>query len=585
MKLLLAADALAAYPDHNKRFDIYTDASDYQLGACIVQEGRPVAYFSRKLSAAQKNYITMEKEMLSIVAVLEEFRSMLLGAEIHIHTDHKNLTFNKDIKTQRVLRWRTKIEEFSPFVHYIEGEKNILADQLSRLEILPSPAQLAKGKKLVEPAEVTDDEDEDESYFLEKEFSGLYDQTIWDILECYLSLPETEQPENNPLSYPYIREKQQEDDALLALLNKYPNNYVYLELDDETEPIICYKKYPDKDDWKIALPNSMVPEVVKWFHEVLGHPGQTRLRDTLQARYHNPTMRSHIDKLVCESCQRHKLAGRGYGLLPEREVRVAPWEEVAIDLIGPWKVKVSNKLVEFSALTIIDTASNLVELVRIDNKTSTHIKDKFAQTWLCRYPRPVRCVHDKGGEFIGREFQWLLEMFSIKDVCSTSKNPQSNAICERMHQTVENVLRILVHTNPPNNLSKAKDIVDDALATAMHAMRTTVATTLGSTPGALAFSRDMFLNVPLIADWQAIARAREQHVNENLRRANKKRRQYDYAVGQRVLKKVPNPTTLGVRTEGPYPINRVHVNGNLTIELRNGVTERINIRRVLPYRE
>ena len=61
-----------------------------------------------------------------------------------------------------------------------------------------------------------------------------------------------------------------------------------------------------------------------------------------------------------------------------------------------------------------------------------------------------------------------------------------------------------------------QDIIDDALATAMHAMHTTVSTTLGRTPGSLAFAQDMFLNVPLIADWQAIAHLREHHVNENL---------------------------------------------------------------------
>jgi hypothetical protein len=73
MRMLMAVNALAAYLDHNKRFDIYTDASDFQLGACIIQEGRPVAYILHKLTKSQQNYTTMEKEMLSIIITLEEF--------------------------------------------------------------------------------------------------------------------------------------------------------------------------------------------------------------------------------------------------------------------------------------------------------------------------------------------------------------------------------------------------------------------------------------------------------------------------------------------------------------------------------
>jgi hypothetical protein len=152
-----------------------------------------------------------------------------------------------------------------------------------------------------------------------------------------------------------------------------------------------------------------------------------------------------------------------------------------------------------------------------------------------------------------------------------------------MHLTVNNVLRTLVHTNPPWNVTQARDIIDDALATAMHAMQTTIATTLGSTLGALAVARDMFSNVPLIVDWQAIARICEHHVNENLGRANRKQHQFDYALGQQVLKKVHNPTKLGLRTEGPYTIECIQINGNLTILLHEGITECINIRRVLLY--
>jgi hypothetical protein len=80
------------------------------------------------------------------------------------------------------LRWCTKIEQFSPILHYIEGPCKILADNLSRLHCLVTPAQIAEGKKLIEPAEVSIEED-DEAYFLDQEYSGLYNEDVWECIE------------------------------------------------------------------------------------------------------------------------------------------------------------------------------------------------------------------------------------------------------------------------------------------------------------------------------------------------------------------------------------------------------------------
>lgn len=67
-------------------------------------------------------------------------------------------------------------------------------------------------------------------------------------------------------------------------------------------------------------------------------------------------------------------------------MQIEPWKEVAIDLIGPWTVKVSNRMVEFNVRMCINTEFNLVELIRIDSKTSHHIRDKFIQSWLSCNP-------------------------------------------------------------------------------------------------------------------------------------------------------------------------------------------------------
>jgi hypothetical protein len=154
-----------------------------------------------------------------------------------------------------------------------------------------------------------------------------------------------------------------------------------------------------------------------------------------------------------------------------------------------------------------------------------------------------------------------------------------------MHQTVGNVLRVLLYSNPPKNMTQAKDTMGNTLATAMHAMRTFIATSLGSTPGALAFDRDMLLNVPLIVDWMEIIRAREHKDNENLCHENAMRRSYNCKQGQQVLKLVFKPAKLGRRTFGPFTIQRVHVNGNITMRLRPVLLEHMNVRRVILYHE
>jgi hypothetical protein len=105
-----------------------------------------------------------------------------------------------------------------------------------------------------------------------------------------------------------------------------------------------------------------------------------------------------VDNLNCDFCQRNKLDGKGYGFLPECEVHSIPFEECTVAIIGPWIVQVCGRPYKFEALTVIDTVTNLVELVRIEKKNLDHIMQKFAQCWLTRYPWPQRCIHDPGGD-------------------------------------------------------------------------------------------------------------------------------------------------------------------------------------------
>ena len=93
IKRVIGREGLLDYPDFNAPFEIHTDASKLQIGEVVSQKGKPIAFYSQKMNSAKQNYTTTEKELRSIVATFKEFRNILLGHQIMVHTDHKNLTY------------------------------------------------------------------------------------------------------------------------------------------------------------------------------------------------------------------------------------------------------------------------------------------------------------------------------------------------------------------------------------------------------------------------------------------------------------------------------------------------------------
>ena len=111
VKQLVVKDTMLAFPNFNLKFVIHTDASDRQLVAVISQNRKPIAFYSRKLNSAQRRYTTTERELLSIVETLREFKNILLGYEIEVWTDHNNLVHETTLmSSDRVMRWRLIIE-------------------------------------------------------------------------------------------------------------------------------------------------------------------------------------------------------------------------------------------------------------------------------------------------------------------------------------------------------------------------------------------------------------------------------------------------------------------------------------------
>ena len=342
--------------------------------------------------------------------------------------------------------------------------------------------------------------------------------------------------------------------------------------------LVCFKD-------KIVVPKKLQKHVMDWYHTVLCHPGINRTEETIGQHLWWPKMRNHITNYVstCAVCQRNKRKQKKYGPLPPKEAEATPWDKLCVDLIGPYKIrrKGQDDLV-CKCVTMIDPATGWFEIHQYDDKRSITVANIVEQEWLNRYPWPTQITFDRGSEFIGQDFKRMIkEDYGITKKPITVRNPQANAIVERVHQVIANMIRTF---ELENNYLDEDDPWKAILGATAFAVRSTMHTTLKKTPGQLVFGRDMIFNMKHEANWEYIKKRKQELINKNNKRENATRVQHKYSVGDKVLLRRGTENKYETPYEGPYPILKVNDNGTVRFKVKH-VTDTYNIRRLVPFKE
>jgi hypothetical protein len=218
-----------------------------------------------------------------------------------------------------VLRWRLFIEEYGPTFHYLQGDKNTLADMLSRLSFSErqnssptapqNPQDLYRNDDLFNPNNF---EKYDPMDLHSNAYYSMATEQDDDLAHCFAQLPDQA---GIPfvLDLQTIAQAQERDADLTQLKATHPLQYVDRLLAPDVQ-VCCYEKQP-QDSLRIYLPDELLETAVRWYHLALSHIGSNRLYDTMSMHFYNPKLKATAEKLVttCDTCQKQKLVGRGHG--------------------------------------------------------------------------------------------------------------------------------------------------------------------------------------------------------------------------------------------------------------------------------
>ena len=522
-KALLEAHILA-FPQPGVPVYVDTDASDVAIGGVISQkiggQERPIAFFSRIMNDAQRNYCPTRRELLAVVATLQHFRHYLLGAEVILRTDHHSLKWLRTFKRPEgiLARWIETLSEFHYTIEHRPGRLHCNADGLSRpvckqcwgrVQNVPWVDELEHANECTEPLSVR-------------------------ALQLHSELSDSD-----------MVALQADDDSLVKVIG-WITSGVEPTVDELREttldsrslwsqrPAVCLQsgvlvRCVDEQTVQLVVPRDLRRRLYDHVHggPLAAHLGIQRTIEQLRQSYYWPGMKKDVEAWYrgCDICAQSKTPpSRPKGQL-HKIFAAAPIDLVSVDILsGLPEAKDGSKYI----LVAVDSFSRWAEAYALPDAEAATCMTALYNNFFSRFGLPRQLHSDQGKNFESKLFQEMCRLTGVNKTRTTPFHPRGDGQVERFNRTLLQMLRTTAYDDPQNWPAKLPIIT--------AAYRMTVHSSTQVTPNRAMLGREVLLPSTLIA------RPPEESVHltvpyvksfrDNLRRAHDSIRHTTHAVAK-----------------------------------------------------
>jgi len=452
VKHLITNAPVLAFYDPSRPTIVSADASSFGIGGVLLQDQgdgllQPIAYCSKTLSPAERDYAQIEKECLAAVWACERFDRYLVGLPTFVlETDHKPLVpliNTKDLSETplRCQRLLMRLARFNVQARYTQGKNMHVADALSRTPLAPKVEEQLNADVVERVNAVT---------------------SYWPASDTYLEKIRSETAKDPCLQIAVEYTKsgwpEYKEDVKLGARNLYP---VRGELSIWNGLLVKGER--------IVIPYSLQKEVLEKIHE--GHMGMNKCRERANDSVWWPHITQEIKDFVsrCRFCIEKQPSQRKEPLLPS-ELPDRPFQRMAVDIC---EHKGAHFLIAF------DYYSRYIDICYLRNLTSRTVVMKMKKIFA-QHGIPETLISDNGTQFTSAEFQQFSSEWNFRHATSSPHFPQANGAAERAVRTAKDLLK------------------QTELFRAILAYRATPIPELGASPAELAFGRKLRTTLPAL---------------------------------------------------------------------------------------